>query len=136
MNTARRVLIVDDDPDVLALLALNFDAEGFDVLTCTSGADAEAVALSALPDLILLDVMMPERDGLEVLRALKATARTRDIPVVLLTARSTDADIWEGWRSGTDYYMTKPFDLDELLRFADHVTNHRGLPSEGSPSRR
>lgn len=116
-----RLLVIDDDPDILALLALNFEAEGFEVLTCTSGVEVEPLTRSTRPDVVILDVMMPERDGLDVLRALKSTPETRDLPVVLLTARSTDADIWRGWQSGTDYYMTKPFDIETLLRLVNSL---------------
>jgi DNA-binding response OmpR family regulator len=63
--------------------------------------------------------MMPERDGLDVLGSLKSHPRTKDIPVVLLTAKATDAEVWEGWRAGADYYITKPFNLDELLHFVE-----------------
>ena len=73
------------------------------------------------PDLIVLDVMMPGQDGFTVLQALKARPETATIPVVLLTAKATDADIWEGWRSGADYYMTKPFKPEELAHFAHHI---------------
>jgi DNA-binding response OmpR family regulator len=75
----------------------------------------------SLPDLIVLDVMMPGRDGFDVLEQLKARPRTAVIPVVLLTAKAADADVWEGWKSGADYYMTKPFDPGELARFAHQV---------------
>jgi DNA-binding response OmpR family regulator len=117
----RRVLIADDDPAILDLLALNLTAEGFEVLAATNGDDAWSIARNAVPDLIVLDVMMPERNGLDVLASLKSHPRTRHIPVVLLTAKATDAELWEGWRAGADYYITKPFNLDELLHFVDYL---------------
>ena len=114
-----RILIADDDKDILSLLRLNLVAEGFDVVEAVTGEAAWVMARSAAPDLVLLDVMMPERDGLDVLTSMKAHPRTKDIPVVLLTAKASDAEVWEGWRAGADYYMTKPFNVDELLRFVD-----------------
>jgi DNA-binding response OmpR family regulator len=123
MSALCRLLIADDDPDVRALLALNFEVEGFEVLLCRDGIEAETMTRALRPDVVVLDVMMPGRDGFEVLSALKSTPDTRHIPVILLTARSADADVWEGWKSGTDYYMTKPFDIDELLRFVRYVSN-------------
>jgi len=115
----RRVLVADDDPDIRSLLSFNLTAEGFDVLAAGDGNEAWSLARQAAPDLIVLDVMMPERDGLDVLTSLKGHPRTRAIPVVLLTAKAEDADVWDGWRAGADYYMTKPFNLDEFLRFVD-----------------
>jgi DNA-binding response OmpR family regulator len=115
-----RILLADDDEDILRLLRFNLTAEGFDVVSATNGEEAIHLARTACPDLVVLDVMMPEMDGLEVLAALKAHPRTCQIPVVLLTAKATDAEVWQGWRAGADYYITKPFDLDELLRFVDY----------------
>lgn len=121
MTAHGRLVIADDDPDIRELLALNFTAEGFEVLTSTNGLEAETMVRAERPDLVILDGMMPERDGLEVLASLKSDPDTRDIPVVLLTARATDADIWEGWRLRTDYYLTKPFDLDHLVHYVRYL---------------
>ena len=117
----RRVLVADDDPDILKIVAANLRAEGFEVDAVSNGFEAQARAVRTLPDLIVLDVTMPGRDGLEVLTALRARPDTRDIPVVLLTARSSDSDIWEGWKAGAAYYLTKPFETDELLHFVNSV---------------
>jgi DNA-binding response OmpR family regulator len=115
----QRILVADDDAAILELLAFNFQAEGFEVVTATNGDMAWDLARNARPDLVVLDVMMPERDGLDVLTSLKAHPRTQQIPVVLLTAKASDAEMWEGWRAGADSYITKPFNLDELLRMVD-----------------
>lgn len=120
-RTARRVFVVDDDPHLLELLSLNLQADGLDVEPFDRGFAVTDRAAEQAPDVIVLDVMLPDRDGLSVLRELKSDARTRDIPVVLLTAKATDAEVWEGWVAGADYYITKPFDLDELLRFIDRI---------------
>ena len=117
----RRIFFADDDPGMRTIVLMNLEAEGFDVSLAADGDEALAEIGRLLPDLIVLDVMMPGRDGFEVLRALKADDRTKGIPVVMLTAKAADSDIWEGWKSGADYYMTKPFDPGELTRFAYHV---------------
>jgi len=117
----RRVLVADDDPDILDLLTLNLECHGYQVHPANDGEEALALALGLTPDLIVLDVMMPKLDGLQVLAALKAHPQTRDIPVVMLTAKASDSDVWQGWQAGADYYITKPFDLDELMRFIGYL---------------
>lgn len=123
MGKPFRLLIADDDPDVRDLLALNFEAEGFQVLCANDGVEAEGMVRNTAPDVVVLDVMMPDWDGLDVLRSLRANPETRAVPVILLTARASDADVWEGWKTGTDYYMTKPFDIDELVRLVHYAAS-------------
>src|SRR5436309_15922833 len=117
----KRILVADDDPDSLKIVAANLTAEGYEVDAVSNGLEAQARAVRTLPDLIVLDVTMPGRTGLEVLTALRARPDTRDIPIVLLTARSSDSDIWEGWKAGAAYYLTKPFETDQLLNFVNSV---------------
>src|SRR6476619_5987462 len=117
----RSVLVVDDDPDILKVVAANLAAAGLKVHTATDGYQAQARALTLEPDLIILDVGLPGRDGLQVLHALRGHEKTADIPIVLLTARTSDADIWEGWKAGAAYYLTKPFDPDQLLYFVNQL---------------
>jgi DNA-binding response OmpR family regulator len=121
----RRVLVADDDPDILKVVAANLEAEGIEVETVANGWEAQARALRTLPDLIILDIGMPGRDGLEVIQALRAQPQTKDIPVVFLTARSSDADIWEGWKAGAAYYLTKPFDTAQLMHFVNSMFDHK-----------
>lgn len=123
MGKPFRLLIADDDPDVRDLLALNFEAEGFQVVCAHDGVEAEGMVRNTAPDVVVLDVMMPDWDGLDVLRSLRANPETRAVPVILLTARASDADVWEGWKTGTDYYMTKPFDIDELVRLVRYAAS-------------
>jgi DNA-binding response OmpR family regulator len=118
-----RVLVADDDEDIRDLLVYNLEAEGYGVTACDNGEDARELARTVAFDVIVLDVMMPKRDGFEVLASLKSNASTKGIPVVLLSARAGDADVWQGWRAGADYYVTKPFNLDELLRFIDQAVD-------------
>ena len=121
----KRILVADDDPDILKIIAANLRAEGFEVDAVSNGFEAQARAVRTLPDLIVLDVTMPGRDGLEVLTALRSRPDTRDIPVVLLTARSSDSDIWEGWKAGAAYYLTKPFDTSQLMHFVNSMFDHK-----------
>lgn len=121
----KRVLVADDDPDIVKIVAANLQAEGITVETVGNGLEAQARALRMLPDLIILDIGMPGRDGLEVIRALRGHPATKDIPVVFLTARSSDADIWEGWKAGAAYYLTKPFDTAQLMHFVNSMFDHK-----------
>ena len=121
----RRVLVADDDLDILKVVTANLEAEGIAVDAVTNGWEAQARALRTMPDLLILDIAMPGRTGLEVMAALRSNAQTADIPVVLLTARSSDADVWEGWKAGAAYYLTKPFDTAQLMHFVNSMFDDR-----------
>ncbi|MFA9444192.1 response regulator transcription factor [Egicoccus sp. AB-alg6-2] len=108
-NERRRVLVVDDEPDVLLLCRVNLEFEGYDVIEASDGEDALAKVRAHHPDVVLLDVMMPKLDGWQVLEAIKADEATRDIPVVILTAKVQDQDQIRGWSHGAADYITKPF---------------------------
>jgi phosphoserine phosphatase RsbU/P len=112
---ADRVLVVDDEPDILDLVELTLSSEGFDVVTATCGEEALAVAVAALPHLVLLDVSMPDLDGFEVMQRLRQHEATRDIPVIMLTARAQISDKLRGLSSGADDYITKPFEPSDLV---------------------
>lgn len=118
----RRILVADDDPAIRDLLVMNLQAEGLAVDAADNGEDAVQLARRVIPDLIVLDVMMPQRTGLSALTELKQDSATKDIPVVLLTAKATDAEVWEGWEAGADYYITKPFDMEEILNFVKYLS--------------
>ena len=120
-DTVRRVLVADDDPDMLTILRVNLEAEGYSVEEAHDGEAAWDKARDLRPDMVVLDVMMPRIDGINVLTRMRNDPGTCDIPIVLLTAKATDEEIWEGWRAGADYYLTKPFQLDELLRFIEYL---------------
>lgn len=113
---SKRVLVVDDDRVIQQLLEVNLELEGYVVAgTASDGNEAIAMAAELKPDLILLDIMMPKLDGLEVCRRLKGDPKMAKIPIVLLSARAQDFDIREGLEIGADAYLTKPFDPVELL---------------------
>lgn len=104
-----RLLVVDDEEDILELLRYNLEREGYAVITAESGESAVELALSARPDLILLDLMLPGMNGLDVCRQLSRDDRTAMIPIVILTARAEEADIVAGLELGADDYVSKPF---------------------------
>ncbi len=106
---SERILIVEDDPAILQLVRYNLEREGYEVVTAEDGEAGIATARRETPSLIVLDVMLPKRDGFEVCRVLKADSKTAGIPILMLTARSEDADIVSGLELGADDYVTKPF---------------------------
>jgi len=125
----KRVLVVEDEEDLLESLAHNFRFEGYEVLTAKTGTEGLKLALKQKPDLVLLDIMLPEKDGFTVLKELRQ--RHRDIPVLVLTARNFEADVLKGFDLGADDYVTKPFGLKELLARVKRLLQ-RG--SSGAPA--
>jgi two-component system alkaline phosphatase synthesis response regulator PhoP len=112
---AEHILVVEDEEDILELVSYNLTKAGYRVTSVTSGEDAIKSARSKQPDLVLLDLMLPGVDGLEVCNTLKRDHRTANIPVVMLTARGEEADIVSGLELGADDYITKPFSPRVLL---------------------
>jgi len=110
-----KILIVEDDKHILKLLEYNLEKEGFQILTSRDGEDALGQARKNHPDLILLDLMLPGMDGLEVCKALKNDTKTASIPVIMLTAKSQESDKVVGLELGADDYVTKPFSPRELI---------------------
>jgi len=108
------VLVADDEEDIRALVAVRLDRAGYDVITAADGEEALMLATTRLPDLVVLDMMMPKANGLEVTRSLRALDATRDIPVILLTARAQEADVASGFEAGADDYVKKPFSPKDL----------------------
>src|SRR5262245_37046771 len=108
-DMTKKILAVDDERAILRLVQVNLERAGYRVVMASDGREAMEKVASERPDLIVLDVMMPYMDGFEVLRTLKRNPATRDIPVIMLTAKAQDADIFEGLKSGADCYLTKPF---------------------------
>ena len=112
---AKRLLVVDDDPGLLLAVSETLRAEGYDVATARRGADALVLVAQSLPDLIISDIRMPGMDGYQLVRNLRSNARTRLVPIVFLTAKDETADRIQGFRSGVDAYLTKPFEAEELV---------------------
>ncbi|MFH1338617.1 MAG: response regulator transcription factor [Candidatus Omnitrophota bacterium] len=110
-----KILIVEDEKDIVKMLDYNLKKEGFRILSCYDGEEALDLAVREHPDLIILDLMLPGIDGLEVCKALKKESRTSGIPVIMLTARAQEADKIVGLELGADDYVTKPFSPRELI---------------------
>lgn len=112
---AQRILIIEDEPDIIEVLKYNLEKNHYQVSTAESGEDGLAAARESLPDLVLLDLMLPGIDGLEVCRKLREDARTRDLLIIMLTAKGTEADVVVGLTLGADDYIVKPFSTSELM---------------------
>lgn len=110
-----RVLIVDDDPDILRLVTYNLKQAGFEAFTATTGREALEAVRKQPPDLVILDVMLPDVDGLEVCRTLRGQENSRRIPILMLTARGEEIDRVVGFELGADDYVMKPFSPRELV---------------------
>jgi DNA-binding NarL/FixJ family response regulator len=111
---AKQLLVVDDDPSLLLAVSETLRAEGYEVVTARRGAEAMVRVAESLPDLIISDIRMPGMDGYALVRNLRASPRTRLIPIIFLTAKDETADRIEGFRTGVDAYLTKPFESEEL----------------------
>jgi len=122
----QRVLVVDDEPDILGVVTYQLSREGFRVSTALNGREAFEAATAEVPDLIVLDLMMPELDGYETLSLLRGQAKTSRIPVILLTARDEDEDRIRGLELGADDYVTKPFNAKELVLRIQAVLRRSG----------
>jgi len=116
-----RVLVIDDEPDVLLLCRVNLEIAGHEVLEAPNGELGLELALSTEPDVIVLDVMLPAKDGLEVLGELLSDRRTQGTPVILLTAKAQAEDRLAGWQAGCTEYVTKPFSPVALAQIVDRV---------------
>jgi len=111
----KRILIVDDNPDSVAIMRSILENRGHHVHTAGSGAEALNIVRTETLDLVLLDVMMPEMSGIEVLQQIKDNSQTGRLPVILVTAKTHDDDVVSGYQYGADYYITKPFTAKQLL---------------------
>ena len=116
-----RVLVIDDEPDVLLLCRVNLEIAGHEVLEAPNGELGLELALSTEPDVIVLDVMLPAKDGLEVLGELLSDRRTQGTPVILLTAKAQAEDRLAGWQAGCTEYVTKPFSPVALAQIVYRV---------------
>ncbi|NUO62478.1 MAG: response regulator transcription factor [Gemmatimonadaceae bacterium] len=133
MGAGERILVVDDEPDICALVAYHLAKDGYRVSTAADGNDALASAREEEPALIVLDLMLPGLSGFDVLERLRGEVNTRDVPVLMLTARRDEEDRIRGLSLGADDYLTKPFSPQELvLRVAAILRRTKLAPSAGS----
>jgi DNA-binding NarL/FixJ family response regulator len=120
---SKRLLVVDDEPNLLRAVAACLRTEGYEVTTARSGRDALASLAESIPDLIISDVRMPGMDGHTLVHRIRSSPRTALIPVIFLTAKELKKDRIEGFRTGADAYITKPFEPDELLAVITAIFN-------------
>lgn len=124
---ANKIMVVDDEPDVVDLVKLVLESDGFSVVTAYGGKECLEKVEKEVPDLILLDIMMPQMDGWEVYSRIKANPKTTDIPVAMLTAKSQSIDKMIGLHVvKVDDYITKPFGRSELLERVKKILNEKG----------
>ena len=119
----RRLLVVDDEPNLLRAVAAALRAEGYEVGTARGGREALVRVAESVPDLVISDIRMPGMDGYQLAGQLRASSRTALVPIIFLTARDETADRVAGFRSGVDAYITKPFEMDELLAVIHGILN-------------
>ncbi len=117
----KRLLVVDDEPNLLRAVEAVLRGEGFEIMTARSGREALVAVAQSLPDLIVSDVRMPGMDGFELARKLRASAHSALVPIVFLTAKDETEDRIEGFESGVDVYLTKPFEPDELIAVIKNI---------------
>ncbi len=123
----RRLLIADDEPGIRSLVRMTLETDEYEITEAGDGKEALEAARRVLPEVILLDVMMPKLTGFEVCKALKEDPATKEIVIVMLTARAQDGDRSEGEASGANDYFTKPFSPVALLRKLDEIFEEKGL---------
>jgi DNA-binding response OmpR family regulator len=127
------VLVVDDDPVILKLLEVNFEMEGFEVVGASDGAMGLERAREVLPDIVILDVMMPRMTGYEVAKALREDNGTAHIPIIFVTARAQSSDVERGIELGVDDYVTKPFDPLNLIARVNALLARSQRPADPAP---
>jgi two-component system phosphate regulon response regulator PhoB len=128
-----QILIVEDEPAIRELLALNLRHAGFEPLQAADAASARRQIDAALPDLVLLDWMLPDQSGVDLARALRADSRTREMPIIMLTARSAESDKLGGFDAGADDYVTKPFSPRELVARVRALLRRRAPEASDEP---
>ncbi|MSR42812.1 MAG: response regulator transcription factor [Pedosphaera sp.] len=128
LQVKQKILVVDDEPDALELIEFNLRAAGFDVLTAADGAEALKKVKQNPPALVLLDLMLPEVDGLEVCKILRRDPATAGVPVIMVTAKAAEIDRVLGLELGADDYVTKPFSPRELVLRVKSVLRRRHAP--------
>ncbi len=120
-GSRHHVLVVEDDAPILRQIEFNLQSNGFEVETATTGVEALKAMMRRRPDLLITDIMMPEMDGHELVMSVRADPDLKEVPVIMLTARSQDEDMMQGYQSGTDLYLTKPFEPAELITFVRRI---------------
>ncbi|HLK13694.1 MAG TPA: response regulator [Fimbriimonadaceae bacterium] len=118
---AQKVLVCDDERHIVRLIQVNLERQGYQVVTAFDGKEGLEKIRAEKPKLVVLDVMMPYMDGFEVLKNLRREPETEHLPVIMLTAKAQDKDVFEGYHYGADMYLTKPFNPMELVTFVKRI---------------
>lgn len=116
-----KILVCDDERHIVRLIQVNLERQGWEVVTAFDGKEGLEKIRSEKPNLVVLDVMMPYMDGFEVLKSLRREPDTEGLPVIMLTAKAQDKDVFEGYHYGADMYLTKPFNPMELVTFVKRI---------------
>ena len=129
----KTILVIEDEPDILELIQFNLESDGFKVVTSRTGEEGHRLAGELAPDLIVLDLMLPDISGVEVCRLLRQEAKTRDVPIIMATARDSESDVVLGLEVGADDYITKPFSVRELSARIRAVLRRSQAPVSEAP---
>ena len=116
MNTTKKILVVDDDPYILLSLEFLMKKNGFDVMVARNGTEALEIVEKQVPDIVLLDIMMPDVDGYAICKHIKSSKKLKEAKVVFMSAKSKETDIQKGYDLGASLYVTKPFSTRHLLK--------------------
>ena len=128
-----KILVCDDERHIVRLIQVNLEKQGWQVVTAYDGKEGLEKIRAEKPDLCVLDVMMPYMDGFEVLKSLRREPETESLPVIMLTAKAQDKDVFEGYHYGADMYLTKPFNPAELVSFVKRIA--QGNNGDDGPKR-
>jgi len=121
-----KILVCDDERHIVRLIQVNLEKQGYQVVTAYDGKEGLEKIRSEKPNLVVLDVMMPYMDGFEVLKNLRRDVEFENLPVIMLTAKAQDKDVFEGYHYGADMYLTKPFNPNELVTFVKRIAEGGG----------
>lgn len=133
---ALKVLVCDDERHIVRLIQVNLERQGYTVVTAFDGKEGLEKIRSEKPNLVVLDVMMPYMDGFEVLKSVRREPETENLPVIMLTAKAQDKDVFEGYHYGADMYLTKPFNPRELVAFVDRIAKAKDDDPSGGGGKR
>ncbi|MGZ4127043.1 MAG: response regulator transcription factor [Actinomycetota bacterium] len=123
MRGRQKVLVVEDNLATRTMISEMLEIEGYEVAAVADGSDVVGTLTESVPALVILDIMLPGLSGFEVLKQIRDADTTRDLPVLMLTALDDADSTWKGWTGGCDYYMTKPFDTEDLLSVVHNLTS-------------
>jgi two-component system, OmpR family, alkaline phosphatase synthesis response regulator PhoP len=130
---ALKILVCDDERHIVRLIQVNLEKQGYNVVTAYDGKEGLEKIKAEKPNMVVLDVMMPYMDGFEVLKSLRKDPDYAELPVIMLTAKTQDRDVFEGYSYGADMYLTKPFNPMELVTFVKRLADGGG--NSGGPKR-